>query len=324
MAPSATTINSSAPRLSSNDSAVLQALFDAEASPRNASASIHVDPSLPQQLPGISPTELSTLQALERAAIIPLQADTEAEQIRDAVAKLTAIIETNKGYASAYVNRAQAARMLAERKNMDRNQNPQGNNSRRVNERSRDNEAVDPYQEAEDDDDQELANMIFSDLSTAIALLTPSPVSNSSSASSSAPSQQPQHRPTSLSPLHARIIANAHTHRAYILYRASRALSTSTTSPPNAATAPLTLPRHLQHKSAQQLEEMASMDFQLGGCYGNDIARQLAIKTNPYAKMCGAIVKEAMRKEMIGAVGQGQWDGDGDGGRDGGVGGFVV
>ncbi|EEH09489.1 conserved hypothetical protein [Histoplasma capsulatum G186AR] len=323
MAPSATTINSSAPRLSSNDSAVLQALFDAEASPRNASAGIHVDPSLPQQLPGISPTELSALQALERAAIIPLQADTEAEQIRDAVAKLTAIIETNKGYASAYVNRAQAARMLAERKNRDRNQNPQGN-GRRVNDGSRDNEAADPYQEAEDDDDQELANMIFSDLSTAITLLTPSPVSNSSSASSSAPSQQSQHQPTSLSPLHARIIANAHTHRAYILYRASRALSTSTTSPPNTATAPLTLPRHLQHKSAQQLEEMASMDFQLGGRYGNDIARQLAIKTNPYAKMCGAIVKEAMRKEMIGAVGEGQWDGDGDGGRDGGVGGFVV
>lgn len=42
------------------------------------------------------------------------------------------------------------------------------------------------------------------------------------------------------------------------------------------------------------------MDFQQGGRYGNEIARQMAVKTNPYAKMCGAIVKEAMRKEMTG------------------------
>ena len=35
----------------------------------------------------------------------------------------------------------------------------------------------------------------------------------------------------------------------------------------------------------------------LGGRYGNKIARQLSVQTNPYAKACGAIVKEALRKE---------------------------
>ncbi|EQL33913.1 hypothetical protein BDFG_04186 [Blastomyces dermatitidis ATCC 26199] len=288
MATATTAVTASAPHLSANDSAVLQALFDAESSLSNASTGIHLDSSLPQQLPGISPGELSKLQALERAAILPLQAETtgrdtirDANKIRAAVAKLTAIIEENKGYASAYVNRAQAARMLVE-SGMD-------------------------GKEKDEEEQRELANMIFADLSTVISLLSPSPSSSSI------------HPP--LSPLHARILANAHTHRAYIVYRAARALD-SKPPPPSmnnnnnnndnttSGTATLTtLPVHLRDKSAQHLEEMASMDFQLGGRYGNEIARQMAVKTNPYAKMCGAIVKEAMRKEMMVHRGEGEGEG---------------
>ncbi|KAL2374104.1 hypothetical protein BDBG_03442 [Blastomyces gilchristii SLH14081] len=307
MATATTAVTASAPHLSANDSAVLQALFDAESSLSNASTGIHLDSSLPQQLPGISPAELSKLQALERAAILPLQAETtgrdtirDANKIRAAVAKLTAIIEENKGYASAYVNRAQAARMLVE-SGMDGN-------------------------EKDEEEQRELANMIFADLSTVISLLSPSPSSSSYSPSLSSASQHP----SPLSPLHARILANAHTHRAYIVYRAARALD-SKPSPPskkknnnnsnnnnNDNTTPgtatlTTLPVHLRDKSAQHLEEMASMDFQLGGRYGNEIARQMAVKTNPYAKMCGAIVKEAMRKEMMVHRGEGEGEGEGEG-----------
>ncbi|KAL2360079.1 hypothetical protein RJZ56_007066 [Blastomyces dermatitidis] len=300
MATATTAVTASAPHLSANDSAVLQALFDAESSLSNASTGIHLDSSLPQQLPGISPAELSKLQALERAAILPLQAETtgrdtirDANKIRAAVAKLTAIIEENKGYASAYVNRAQAARMLVE-SGMD-------------------------GKEKDEEEQRELANMIFADLSTVISLLSPSPSSSSSSPSLSSASQHP----SPLSPLHARILANAHTHRAYIVYRAARALD-SKPPPPSmnnnnnnndnttSGTATLTtLPVHLRDKSAQHLEEMASMDFQLGGRYGNEIARQMAVKTNPYAKMCGAIVKEAMRKEMMVHRGEGEGEGEG-------------
>ncbi|OJD25276.1 hypothetical protein ACJ73_03347, partial [Blastomyces percursus] len=283
MATATSTGTPSPPHLSSNDSAVLQALFDAESSLSNTSSGIHLDTSLLQQLPGISPAELSRLQALERAAILPLQEETigidtirDANKIRAAVAKLTGIIEENKGYASAYVNRAQAARMLVE-SGMD-------------------------GKEREEEQGQ-LANMIFDDLSTAISLLSPSPSSASFSSAS-------QHS-SSLSPLHARILANAHTHRAYILYRAARALDSNPHPPSNnnnhrsssssssSATTLTTLPGHLHDKSAQHLEEMASMDFQFGGRYGNEIARQMAVKTNPYAKMCGGIVKEAMRKEIM-------------------------
>lgn len=36
----------------------------------------------------------------------------------------------------------------------------------------------------------------------------------------------------------------------------------------------------------------------MGGRYGNEVAKALAVASNPTAKLCGAIVKEAMRKEF--------------------------
>jgi hypothetical protein len=59
---------------------------------------------------------------------------------------------------------------------------------------------------------------------------------------------------------------------------------------------------------------MASRDFFVGGRYGNKIAQQMSVQTNPYAKMCGAIVKEAMRKEMNGDTGVGALIGADEGG----------
>ena len=57
------------------------------------------------------------------------------------------------------------------------------------------------------------------------------------------------------------------------------------------------LPPTLDGLSSTALEELAGRDFALGGRYGNKTARQLSVQTNPYAKACGAIVKEALRKE---------------------------
>ena len=52
-------------------------------------------------------------------------------------------------------------------------------------------------------------------------------------------------------------------------------------------------------KSAIEIdfEEAASRDFALGGRYGNEIAKGLAVSTNPTAKLCGQMVREAMKKE---------------------------
>lgn len=49
--------------------------------------------------------------------------------------------------------------------------------------------------------------------------------------------------------------------------------------------------------SKMEFEAAASRDFALGGRYGNEIAKGLAVATNPTAKLCGQIVREAMKKE---------------------------
>lgn len=51
-----------------------------------------------------------------------------------------------------------------------------------------------------------------------------------------------------------------------------------------------------------RFEDEASRLFYLGGMYGNEVAKALAVHTNPHAKLCGSIVQEAMRKELAGAV----------------------
>ncbi|RKP25255.1 hypothetical protein SYNPS1DRAFT_4566, partial [Syncephalis pseudoplumigaleata] len=42
--------------------------------------------------------------------------------------------------------------------------------------------------------------------------------------------------------------------------------------------------------------DAAFRDFEQGGRLGSDIAKEAAVRENPYAKMCNAIVMEAMNK----------------------------
>lgn len=113
---------------------------------------------------------------------------------------------------------------------------------------------------------------ILEDLSTAINLATPAPFEVVSTDS-------------------ARVLAGAHTHRGYLLLRASTSshffdLLKSTT--------------HALVIGADQArcEELASHDFGVAGRYGHKTAQSLAVKTNPYAKLCGQIVKEALQREI--------------------------
>jgi len=54
--------------------------------------------------------------------------------------------------------------------------------------------------------------------------------------------------------------------------------------------------------TAVDFEENASRDFMMGGKFGNEIAKALAVSTNPTAKLCGDMVREAMRKEYAGGA----------------------
>jgi hypothetical protein len=112
---------------------------------------------------------------------------------------------------------------------------------------------------------------IFQDITQAISLATPTQL----------------HEP--ISHLDARVLASAHSHRGYLLLFASKSEDNRSMLS--------TLPG-LKDQSRADLEEAASRDFGIGGRYGNETARQLAVKTNPYAKLCGSIVREALTKEI--------------------------
>ncbi|KAG0637462.1 hypothetical protein HOY80DRAFT_972875 [Tuber brumale] len=78
---------------------------------------------------------------------------------------------------------------------------------------------------------------------------------------------------SSLSPSQAKILSQAYTQRAAIYYSM------------------------FKQGGNEDMEAAASRDFFEGGRYGNGIAREMAVRTNPYARLCGAIVKESMKNE---------------------------
>ncbi|KAJ5105664.1 hypothetical protein NUU61_003011 [Penicillium alfredii] len=263
-----TTIAPTRPSLTSNDAAVLQALFDVESSP---SSGIRIDPSLPSWPSGlnISQADLASLQQRETEIIRKLQSSETPSQecVQSALNDLDILLDQYPTYPSGYTNRAQTLRLLVDILHQSHDTQTLESNS--------DSESEDTLFTPETTD---LSSRILADLGQAITLATP--------ASPADP----------VSSVQARLLADAHTHRGYLLLKAARKRKTPFGQDDAAAAGP----ERLRGLGADQLEEMASRDFFFGGRYGNKFAQQLAVQTNPYAKMCGAIVKEAMRKEVEG------------------------
>ncbi|KAJ5651005.1 uncharacterized protein N7484_004728 [Penicillium longicatenatum] len=254
-----TSVATSRPSLSSNDAAVLQALFDAESSP---SSGVKVDSSLPPwpATVNLSQEDLLAVKNREIEVIRELQPSMNPtpENVQSAINKFDDLLTQYPTYPPAYTNRAQALRMLVDLQSKDTNEKTETDSD----------DALFTPQAAD------VSSRILADLGQAIALATP--------ASPADPVSSGQ----------ARLLADAHTHRGYLLLKAARVKKSQTLQDEAVG------PDRLRGLGADQLEEMSSRDFFLGGRYGNKVAQQLAVQTNPYAKMCGAIVKEAMRKEF--------------------------
>ncbi|KAF4441789.1 Tetratricopeptide repeat 36 [Fusarium acutatum] len=111
----------------------------------------------------------------------------------------------------------------------------------------------------------------LSDIEASIALLTPS-------------------SPTMpISPQVARTLSMAHTQRAALYLKTARLMLSRS----------LDIDGTLEESKWERLdfEGAASRDLAFGGRYGNPIAKGLAVSVNPTAKLCGQIVREAMKKE---------------------------
>ncbi|KAL1841043.1 hypothetical protein VTJ49DRAFT_7474 [Mycothermus thermophilus] len=250
-------------KLSLRDLHVLEKIKDPESDP---SLMVQVDTSLPKD-PHISdPSDYERVAQQERDIILSIQkletsraapADIIAGY-RDCVSRLGQLLDSHPQYASARNNRAQALRRLYGDTMLVANA-PR-------------NPAALLSSRVDDAERRQAATTTLEDLDRAIALLSPT---------------APRSR---LSPQVARTLSNAHTQRAAIYLATSKLLGGEEPTS-------VDVERPEAGWSKLDFEERASRDFAMGGRYGNEIARALAVSTNPTAKLCGQMVREAMKKE---------------------------
>jgi hypothetical protein len=261
-------VDSASAKLTLRDLHVLEKIKDPESDP---SLLVQVDPSLPKDSHISDPTEYERVAQQEREIILSLQklemsgrpASEIIQGYRDSVSRLGQLIDSHPRYASARNNRAQALRRLYGDgmlvANAPRNPDALLSSQGTV---------------ADADERRQAAQTAMEDLDRAIALLTPTTAVRAK-----------------LSPQVARTLSNAHTQRAAIY------LATSKLVAGESEERVVDVERPEKGWSKLEFEERASRDFAMGGRYGNEIARALAVSTNPTAKLCGQMVREAMKKE---------------------------
>jgi len=228
--------------LSSRDNLVLQSLFDPESSSAPIDGRSLATTSLPQFAEHVS----AAIEERERSILRPLASNQQSSSVINGVIKsLSELIDEYPQYASAYVNRAQASRLLINVEDMF---------------------SLDHASESAG---------IFDDLSCASEFATPS---DSSSGVSSHQSK---------------VLATAYTHRGFLLLKVADMVKNGQAAHGLS---------NLASSNASGIEEIASEDFARGGRHGNALGKQMAVRTNPYAKMCGAIVKDALQQEIAAAT----------------------
>lgn len=259
--------------LSTRDIHVLEKIKDPESDP---TAGVSIDQTLPAD-PHIADqsTYLQVVQQ-EKEIIFSMQAlelqiarrqpstGTDAvQEYRGCVKNLDGLIEQYPDYASARNNRAQALRRLYGDSMLVDGDSPLPHVLIKAAERSERTQA---------------AQTALSDLERSVALLSP---------------ETPK---ASVSPQTAKTLSMAHTQRAAIYHMTSKLLASGRSVSVDSS-------RGEASWSKLEFEEAASRDFAMGGRYGNEIAKGLAVSTNPTAKLCGQIVREAMKKEYGPAYG---------------------
>ncbi|KAK3705615.1 hypothetical protein LTR37_013223 [Vermiconidia calcicola] len=100
----------------------------------------------------------------------------------------------------------------------------------------------------------------------------------------------PERSGDAVSPAQGKLLAQVYTQLGAVCYAASKDLEEISDGE--------IVDEELSGWTKDAIEEEVSRMFYLGGLYGNEVAKALAVHTNPHAKLCGNIVKEAMRKEL--------------------------
>jgi hypothetical protein len=227
-------------------------------------AGIHIDSSLPEDPSVLDPAELRFLKSQELQAIKMVEGLATSGSNKESIEKvIDAAAHAITTLTTTHPKYASAY----------------NNRAQMLRFRYGDNILVNPTNPPKDEL-RDAAEALLHDLETAIAIATPSSPTDS------------------ISKTQARILAQAHTQRGALFHNTAKALASSHLEPSQALTTPHLFPGW----SIEQFEEASSRDFFLGGRYGNEIARAMAVYTNPCAKLCGTIVQEAIRREFMGGA----------------------
>ncbi|KAJ4412936.1 hypothetical protein N0V82_008653 [Gnomoniopsis sp. IMI 355080] len=253
--------------LSTRDLNVLEKIQDPEFDPSQA---VEVDSSLPKDPHVTDVTEYERIATeeknmilavqqveLELAGLKPMTGSSPVDAYKNCLGGLSTLIAAKPSYASARNNRVQVVRRLYGDGMLVTGVDP--SDSPLI--------AIGDVPER-----QAAASQALSDLDTCISLLSPTEVH------------------AQISPHAVKTLSLAHTQRAAIYHQTSKTLA-------RGGELQIQGDRREAFWTTLDFQEAASSDFAMGGRYGNEIAKGLAVSTNPTAKLCGQMVREAMKKE---------------------------
>ncbi|OAQ73129.1 hypothetical protein VFPPC_00920 [Pochonia chlamydosporia 170] len=252
--------------LSTRDVNVLEKIKDPESNPATG---VTTDESLPRD-PHVSGTDYEKVVQQERNIISKIQTiETEFSESQSQDASETAI----NGYRNCL---AELDTLISEFPNYASARNNRAQIMRRLYGDAMLLEITTgmplPLIEQPDASEKKKAAVgALQDLEKSISLLSPATLS------------------TPISPQAARTLSMAYTQRAAIYLRTSKLLSDRLLD--------IDESRDEAKWTRVEFEQAASHDLAFGGRYGNQIAKGLAVSVNPTAKLCGQIVREAMKKE---------------------------
>lgn len=260
--------------LSKRDINILEKIKDPEFNPESE---ITIDPSAPRDPQIIDTSVYERVVAKERNIIKSIQGlELQLSQTRSIEGSDTAI----RGYQQCVTDLGE---LIAEHPNYASARNNRAQAFRRLygDAMLLDNTAGMPMpliDEPEVSEKHFAAATLLEDLEQSIQLLSPT--------SLNAP----------LSPQAARTLSMAHTQRAAVYLKTANLAAHRTLDIP--------VGRQEAEWTRLEFEEAASLDLALGGRYGNEVAKGLAVSVNPTAKLCGQMVREAMKKEYGPSFGQ--------------------
>lgn len=258
--------------LSKNDSQILDAVFDPESS--SSVANIEVDSLLPSDPHIVDSSLLTVLRAQELSAIWIIEnyapsaslsprslapSDFEGEeQLHEKDAPYSEALSILDKIVKAHPTYASVYNNRAQLHRW----------------RYGDQLTLAQYQPYNTASTQAMANAVH-DLDRTICLATPTPELRKVSSSQ------------------GRLLAQAWTQRAAIFWQAAKDLSVPGSSIVSALKDQL--PWLAWDKT--NFEEEASRCFHMAGLYGSEVGKAMSVIANPHARLCGNIVREAMKRE---------------------------